>query len=142
MSLSTIEQLLAEIDTEVSELKTVLKTKDSEIASLKSQLAASETVVAGLRADLQGAAKPAKRRNPMLDLCEPASDEVVVAPEPVPKKQRRPVSPGRICIDDLSPQKWQWSDEYDSDEPMVCEPRPDQPRIARRKLKWTLHEET
>jgi hypothetical protein len=150
MSLSTIEQLLSELDAEVAELKTVLASKDSEIASLKSQLeaataelASSAQLVAGLRADVQSARRPSKRRNPMLDLCESSPDEAVPAPKPFQKKQRLPISPGRIVVDDLSPkrEKFEWSDEYDSDKPWDPVPPPERPKIARRKIEWVVYKE-
>jgi len=151
MPLSTIEQLLSELDAEVAGLKTVLASKDSEIASLKSQLeaataelASSAQLVAGLRADVLSSARPSrKRHNPMLDLCESSPDEAAVVPA-APRFQKRPrlpTSPGRIVVDDLAPKKWEWSDEWDSDNDMADVPRPPRAKIARRKVEWMICKE-
>ncbi len=150
MPLSTIEQLLSELDAEVAGLKTVLASKDSEIESLKSQLEAATTelassaqLVAGLRADVLSSAKPSnKRHNPMLDLCESSPDEAVApAPSRFQKRQRHaalPTSPGRIVIDDLAPKKWEWSDEFDSEKDMADVPRPQRAKKVQQKIEWVI----
>ena len=152
MPLSTIVQLLSELDAEVAGLKTVLASKDSEIESLKSQLeaataelASSAQLVAGLRADVLSA-KPRpsnKRHNPMLDLCESSPDEAVApAPSRFQKRQRHAAaSPGRIVIDDLAPKKWEFSDEWDSEKDMADVPRPQRAKKVQQKIEWVICKE-
>ena len=147
MPLSTIEQLLSELDAEVAGLKTVLASKDSEIESLKSQLEAATTelassaqLVAGLRADVLSSAKPSnKRHNPMLDLCESSPDEAAVVPAPrFQKRPRLPTSLGRIVVDDLAPKKWEFSDEFDSEKDMADVPRPQRAKKVQQKIEWVI----
>ena len=150
MPLSTIEQLLSELDAEVAGLKTVLASKDSEIESLKSQLEAATTelassaqLVAGLRADVLSSAKPSnKRHNPMLDLCESSPDEAAVVPAPrFQKRPRLPTSLGRIVVDDLAPNKWEFSDEWDSEKDMADVPRPQRAKKVQQKIEWVVCKE-